>query len=46
MIRKVFVKAKPMKGNEMRNQITIFTTILLACFAISPMARAVSAHSP
>ena len=25
----------------MRNQITIFTTILLACFAISPMARAV-----
>jgi hypothetical protein len=30
-----------MERNEMRNQITIFTTILLAYFAISSMARAV-----
>src|SRR2546429_2771621 len=31
-----------MKGNEiMRNRNTIFTTILLACFAISPIAQAV-----
>jgi hypothetical protein len=31
-----------MKGNEiMRNRNTIFSTILLACFAISPMAQAV-----